>query len=307
MKREQFTAKLVRILKTLDSASFPARVREVYVFGSYSRGALEPGDLDLLVVHDRASPEYEAAAIKHFTDRGSSDIEAICRSVSKFRTEMSRTFRKPGERVQVLLTMELRYVVGKESRIKETDLVLLWSQNDRNWEEKLGAIRADASAGRAPRDHIIPLSRLHDRVKTMEEVVGMIADDRLLFGRISADNIPDRLNKYHSKLLQRWTIHKVMGVKSTEILRYAMWWLEQHRQLWGLRNRTEILSQKRTHRLEIGKPSLGWMLGVFKSDPRIVRQCLIPHFRSKGPNELLTFERGPNWQDEPRPFGTKEV
>lgn len=307
MKREQFTTKLIRILKSLDSASFPARVREVYVFGSYSRGALEPGDLDLLVVHDRATPEYEAAAIQHFTDKGLSDVEAICRSVSKFRADMSRAFRKPGERVQVLLTSELPDLVGIGSRIKESDLVLLWSQNDRNWQEKLGAIRADATAGRAPRDHIFPLSRLHDHFTTMEKVVGMIADDSLLFGRISLDKVPNKLNDYHLRKLSLWTTCKVMGVESMKTLPFAMWWLEQHRQLCDVPNRTEILSQKRTHRLEVGKPSLGWMLHKFMSDPRIVRQCLIPHLRSKGPNELLTFERGPNWQDEPRPRGTQEV
>lgn len=305
MKREQFTVKLVRILKSLDSVSFPARVREVYVFGSYARGALEPGDLDLLVVHDRATPEYEAAAIKHFTDRGLSDIGAICKSVDKFRADMSRVFRTPGERVQILLTSELSYVVGAESRIKESDLVLLWSQSDRDWQEKLGAIREDAAAGRAPRNHIIPLSRLHDRVKTMEEVVGMIADGQLLFGRISIDKVPNQLNDYHLRKLSLWTTCKVMGAESMKALPFAMWWLDQHRQLCDVPNRTEILSQKRTHRLEVGKPSLGWMLGVFKSNPKIVRQCLIPHFLVKGPNELLTFERGPNWQNKPL-HGTEE-
>ncbi len=305
MKREQFTVKLVRILKSLDSASFPARVREVYVFGSYARGALEPGDLDLLVVHDRATKEYEATAIKHFTDRGMSDIGAICKSVDKFRADMSRVFRTPGERVQILLTSELSCVVGTESRIKESDLVLLWSQSDRNWQEKLEAIREDAAAGRAPRNHIIPMSRLHDRVTAMEEVVGMIADGRLLFERLPVDNVRCKLNGYHTRWLRVWTDCQVMGVKSMETLPYAMWWLEQHRQRCDVPNRTEILSKRKTHRLEVGKPSLGWMLGVFKSNPKIVRQCLIPHFRVKGPNELLTFERGPNWQNKPL-HGTEE-
>lgn len=304
MKREQFTAKLMRILKTLDSASFPARVREVYVFGSYARGALEPGDLDLLVLHDRASPEYELAVYNHFKERGLSDLEAICRTLSKFRAEMSRPFRKPGERVQVLLTSELHDLVGTASRIKESDLVLLWSQKDRNWQEKLGAIRPDATAGRAPRNHIFPLTRLQDHITTMEKVVGMIADGRLLFERISIDKVPNKLNDYHLRKLSWWTTCKVMGLKSTKTLPFAMWWLEQHRQFSDVPNRTEIMSLERTHRLEVGKPSLGRMLHEFMSNSLLVRQCLIPHLRFKGPHELLTFERGPNWLDEPRPHGT---
>jgi len=52
MRREQFTDKLVRMIQTIQSGALPARVREFYVFGTYSRGALHPGDLDVVVVHD---------------------------------------------------------------------------------------------------------------------------------------------------------------------------------------------------------------------------------------------------------------
>jgi predicted nucleotidyltransferase len=52
MKHEQYTQKLRRILTTLNTESFRAVPRALYVFGSYARGAPEPGDLDLLLVYD---------------------------------------------------------------------------------------------------------------------------------------------------------------------------------------------------------------------------------------------------------------
>lgn len=64
MKREQFTIKLVRMIEMIQSGTLPVRVREFYVFGSYSRGALEPGDLDVIVVHDAPGQLYWQALEK---------------------------------------------------------------------------------------------------------------------------------------------------------------------------------------------------------------------------------------------------
>jgi predicted nucleotidyltransferase len=46
MHRDKFTDKLVRIAESIESGTLPMDVRELYVFGSYSRGAIEPGDLE---------------------------------------------------------------------------------------------------------------------------------------------------------------------------------------------------------------------------------------------------------------------
>lgn len=62
-------------------------------------------------------------------------------------------------------------------------------------------------------------------------------------------------------------------------------------------DRTEVWNRAFTLRSEVGKPSLGLMLGQFAAHPKLKCQCLIPHFKRSGPNELLVFERGPHWEE----------
>lgn len=58
MDRDKLTLHLLRILRAIDQGKRPARVREVYVFGSYARGAFDPADLDIIIVHDSPSQKY---------------------------------------------------------------------------------------------------------------------------------------------------------------------------------------------------------------------------------------------------------
>jgi hypothetical protein len=81
-----------------------------------------------------------------------------------------------------------------------------------------------------------------------------------------------------------------------KLLAYAMWWLQRHRQESSVPDsRCVVWSKADTHRVHLGRPSLDWMLGVFRGSPQVKRQCLIPHLKSGGPNELLIFERSERW------------
>ena len=100
------------------------------------------------------------------------------------------------------------------------------------------------------------------------------------------------LNRFHAHKLTWWTECKVMGERSLELLAYGMWWLQRHRQRAECPHQLEMYSRSGTHRVHFGRPSLGWMLGVFASRPKVRRQCLIPHLSRTEPNELLAFERG---------------
>ena len=106
-----------------------------------------------------------------------------------------------------------------------------------------------------------------------------------------------KLGEYHRRFLEHWTNCQAMGRKSLETLPYVMWWFEQNRDQCMVPHRTEVWNRKVTLRCEVGRPSLGWMLGKFASHPKLKRQCLIPHFKRKGPNELLVFERGSRWEE----------
>ncbi|MEV0889129.1 nucleotidyltransferase domain-containing protein [Streptomyces microflavus] len=52
MKRERATRLLAEMITRLEGAEWPlGLVEEVYVFGSYARGVLEPNDVDVVVEH----------------------------------------------------------------------------------------------------------------------------------------------------------------------------------------------------------------------------------------------------------------
>jgi hypothetical protein len=166
---------------------------------------------------------------------------------------------------------------------------------------KVDAIPADASAGRAPRNHIVSLKRLSDDLETMEEVVALVEQRRLVLQRLPLEQITPDLNAYHNHWLEHWARCKVMGRQSMELLPYAMWWFQQHRQQCGLPHQTEIWSKKYTHRVHLGKPRLAWMVNLFERRRNLRRQCLIPHIKKGEPNELLVFERGESWARVERP------
>src|SRR2546423_3183400 len=114
------------MIEAIQSGSLPARVREFYVFGSYSRGALEPDDLDVIVIHDAPPAAYDGAMRRRLAGRFN-PTEYIFKAHAHFEADMRRPLRKPGERVQILLARKVDDLVGPGSKIRREDLILLWS------------------------------------------------------------------------------------------------------------------------------------------------------------------------------------
>ena len=281
---------------TIDTESTPMAVREFYAFGSYVRGALEPNDLDVVVIHDRLPKATVEKLRREITSSESLDGDVLRRLHSKCESLMRTSLRRPGERIEVILAEELSHIVDTESKIPKDELILIWSPEDRDFESKIDAIPANPDAGRAPRNHFVNIKRLDTDITTMDKTMSMIEDGRLTLTAIRVEDINcDDLNDYHQKWLSHWIECKVLGKNSINLLPLAMSWFEQHDELCSV-PRTEIWSKSLTHRVHVGRPSPGWMIGVFSHRPDVVRQCLIPHLRKKQENHLFAFERGPAFE-----------
>ena len=291
MDRKKATEKLIRMAQTIASGALPAQVKAFYVFGSYARGALNPNDLDVVVVYETPEESYWVSLIAELHKSGKGPLYAG----QVFEARMRDALRRRGERMDILLTCSIGNVTGS-SKVKKNDLVLLWTPDDQDIQAKLATIKPRATAGRAERDHLVNLRRLYDRVGAMEKAVQWVHEGVLVLTRVPIDGIAPQLNAFHTHRLELCRMYKVVGQKSMQLLPYAMWWLQQHRQRSQCPDKTEIWSESQTHRVNLGKPSLGEMMERFERQPRIKRQCLIPHIRAREPNELLVFERGPNWQ-----------
>jgi hypothetical protein len=138
MNRERAVELAERVLRNLQAGreEWPLSLAtEVYVFGSFARGALSPHDLDIDVEHDR-------------DDKWS----------AHFVTSLAYG-RDPNAPMRRLLTTGKRGCQFTFNFREQADfeLILLWRRGDSLATAlgRLQAIKADSAAGRAPRDAML--------------------------------------------------------------------------------------------------------------------------------------------------------
>jgi len=247
MDRDKATAKLTRMAQAIAGGALPAPVKAFYVFGSYARGALNPHDLDVVLIYENPGKQYWNALDAELREAGK---DSLIEAGRVFQTRMRGGLRRPGERVDIMLGQSIDDVVGPGSKIRKDDLVLLWTPEDQDLQSKLAAIKTNSAAGRAERDHFVNLRRLHDSIGVMEKAIRWVGGGVLALTRVPADEIDLQLNAYHTHWLEHWRKCQVMGQKSMELLPYAMWWFQQYRQRSPVPHQTEVLSKSRTHRVD---------------------------------------------------------
>lgn len=174
MTRERATELLEDLLRQARSRAWPAVVvQAVYVFGSYARGALQPGDLDVAVdidVHDERWLAHSA----HSSSYGDDPYSVLRQALRGRRRSVS--------------------VVERQSLRDDVPLTLIWRRGEtlQQAADRVHAIPIDATAGHAPRDamlvcfegveHWVPLF-------VREELITMIN-----YGAITVEQVtlPDR-------------------------------------------------------------------------------------------------------------------
>jgi hypothetical protein len=112
-------------------------VREVYVFGSYARGAPTPGDVDLDVEFDHKDEQWRKAFIAGLS----------------YGYDARRVFRQ----ALVGRTRGVQFMFDGRSDA-DFDMTLLWRRGDdlQTAVDRLRAIKVDMEAGRAERDAMLP-------------------------------------------------------------------------------------------------------------------------------------------------------
>ncbi|TJZ99428.1 nucleotidyltransferase domain-containing protein [Actinacidiphila oryziradicis] len=139
MKRERATRLLDDMITRLEQHGWPlGLVEEVYVFGSYARGALEPNDIDVVVQH--GTDKRWLGESLHASINGR-DAYVGMRQALRGRTRgISFQFRE------------------RDSLLAEGfELFLLWRRGEpfSLARERLASLKKDPSAGTAPRDHML--------------------------------------------------------------------------------------------------------------------------------------------------------
>src|SRR6266496_1330093 len=143
MKRSEATKRITGLLGRVVSAEgrYVPRVREVWVFGSYARGALEVGDVDLAVEFDQTKDE----AGQWFATRLAGRFDHL----GALRRELRGNQR----------ALEIHFNELDDLRKEGFEPRLLWRRGDSLEEAhgRLAALGPDPSAQRAARDTVHPL------------------------------------------------------------------------------------------------------------------------------------------------------
>jgi predicted nucleotidyltransferase len=309
MNREQWTKKLARIIADIEAGRTPAAVREVYVFGSYARGAVECKDLDLVVVHEEPPVDLMDELRKKAKAAARTILESLAGHERRFNGLMGKALRRPGEDIDILMGRDLGSILQGMS-IRASDLRLVWSVADRAWQEKLQGIPIDARAGAAPRDQFISPKHARTDVQAVEHVTALLREGSLKLTRIATETVDLRKSRRWTEdwadtlWLDQW------GKKSLALLPYACAWLEGKKvKELDIKERGEIWDAEQRFRVQLGRLHLYWMVNLFEAEHKLKEQCLIPHARRGYGKELLIFERGPNWEsrtDSARMPGDKE-
>jgi hypothetical protein len=163
-------------------------VGEVYVFGSFARGALEPGDLDVAVEIDHSDRRWAAEAALALS-RGRDPYAPIRRAL----VGASR-------RCQVVFNVRAT---------ADYDMTLLWLRGDTLDValQRLHAIAADPAAGRAPRDAMLPQFEGIDRWvprDVREQLIAAVDEGAIMLERLSLTDEVAVSEEADRHLRRRW-------------------------------------------------------------------------------------------------------
>lgn len=288
--RESFTKKLERICQRLDEASTrtiahkdffnkPAtsqvEIISLWVVGSYARGAMVCGDLDLVI-------EYRLVEGHHPAPR------TITKTFFGALPYVSYYFGKPE---------------SSTSGVVFPDAIPIWTEPGCEWRAAIDSIKPVPSAGRATREtDSIPL-RLDQLYMEPERLQGLAAQEKegLLEWEFveftPADLEPisvEEMSERDRKLLR---IAPMMAKKSQVLIPAIIRLMTKHEHfgVWDSLDSYRVTLGCGATALLLGRPALPY--NPLDDEPTIKQYALIPHISRKGPNGAWIIRRGPNHPD----------
>jgi hypothetical protein len=288
--RESFTKKLERICQRLDEASTrtishkdwfkklvtsQVEITSLWVVGSYARGAMTCGDLDLVI-------DYRLVDGSHPAPR------TITKTFFGALPYVSYYFGKPE---------------SSTSGVVFPDAIPIWAQPGCDWRAAIDSIKPDPCAGRAEREtDSIPLrpEQLYMGPERLQELVaqekeGLLEWEFVVITPADLVPIPTEGLSERDRKLQR--VAPMMGKKSQVLVPAIIRLMAQHEHLgaWDASdsNRGKLVCGATT--LHLGRPSLPY--NPFNDEPTIKQYALIPHISAKGPNGAWIIRRGPTHLD----------
>ncbi|WP_460160727.1 hypothetical protein [Pseudomonas sp. S2_B10] len=288
--REWFTKKLERICQRLDEASIRTiahkdffnkaatsrvEITSLWAVGSYARGAITCGDLDLVL-------EYRLVEGTHPAPR------KITMTFFGALPYVSYYFGKPE---------------SSTSGVVFPDAILIWTEPGCDWRAAIDSIKPVTSAGRAKREtDAIPLrqEQLYMEPERLQQLVnqekdGIIEWDFVEITRDDLEPIPTAAVSERDRRLIR--VAPMMGKKSQALVPAIIRLMAKHSPYgdWDASESHRGKLKCGAKVLHLGRPALPYY--PFDDEPTIDQFALIPHISAKGPNGAWMIRRGPNHPD----------
>jgi hypothetical protein len=292
MTREKCLRIIERMVSDLQTKEAPVPCRELYVFGSFSRGATRCGDLDVVLVHD------EVPSLKPYEHEYDDDFGE--KSLARFKLAMMDVIRRPSDRIDVVLGTSLQEAL-RDTKIKPLRCKLVWRWHDdgEQWRDRLAAIAANPHTG-SYRKKLLDRTRFICPLRQLAELQAHLRAGTLTVKRIPIESIDPVLHPIweHWYGIEMEDVRR--GRQSRELLRYVFWWMQQHAPLPKSKRHDDLRVTVRNHSMwsddyrfnvTFGRPRISaalWLVGK----PKDVKVCLIPHLKKRDANELLEFSPG---------------
>jgi len=288
--RESFTKKLERICQRLDEASVrtishkdffnkaatsQVEITSLWVVGSYARGAMTCGDLDLVL-------EYRLVEGHHPAPR------TITKTFFGTLPYVSYYFGKPE---------------SSTSGVVFPNAIPIWTEPGGDWRAAIDSIKPVPSAGRAEREtDSIPLrpEQLYMEPERLQQLVaqekgGFIEWEFVEFTPADFEPVPaGEMSERDRKLLR---IAPMMAKKSKVLIPAIIRLMKKHERfgIWESSDSYRAKLSCGATVLHLGRPVLPY--SAFDNDPSVKQYVLIPHISAKGPNGAWIIRRGPNHPD----------
>jgi hypothetical protein len=289
--RESFKQTLIKILTRADArhlheiswklfswsdkpdASCKFMLNKVWVVGSFARGAISCGDLDLVV---------EINVLSGRKDPPTAKVTKV--SIGSFPD----------------LSVFLGSPESNSSRINFPEAVLLWTKEDASpiWQKAIESIPVDESVGRFSREYDkLPFRKeqiCSGDLEAIERIIDTLKRKEILSQWISMKELTGTHTSLSESLLRRLMRHQ-FGEKTAKVFQSIIPWLSANvaesalepeydgAELW--------IGGYRLHTGPSPYVPLTWLDRLAFS-----AVCVMPHITRRGPNGLWILRRGPRHQ-----------
>lgn len=287
---EWFTKKLEHICQRLDGAPIRTiahkdffnkavtsrvEISSLWAVGSYARGAMACGDLDLVI-------EYRLIEGPHPAPR------KITKTFFGGIPYVSYYFGKPDSSTSGVIFL---------------NAIPIWTEPGCDWRAVIDSIKPDPGAGRAVREtDSIPLrpEQLYMEPERLQQLVaqekhGIIEWEFVEITAADLEPVPaEDVSERDRKLLR---IAHMMGKKSQALIPAIIRLMAGYDPLgtWSSSDSYRVKFSCGATALHLGRPALPY--NPFDEEPTIKQYALVPHISRKGPNGAWIIRRGPNHPD----------